>query len=480
MSAAVGLAAVDVAFAVAGYALLGALGLHRPLGRGARLLGLSFLTGWAFVGVTATLLLLTGFDPGRAQIVFLCLIPVVGWGGLEWRRRGLAGGPAEPAGEGHDRLRWALGALCACLFGVVALGAAISSLRHEWDAAHDFDAFWFWIPKAETIYYAHGLDAHLWRTIVHPQYPPLLAVIDSVTFSFAGGVHPALLPFQRTVFGLAFVLAAFVLLDRFVPRRVSVPCLALILLSGWFWARLPEPMADQSLACLVAIGALVCVIWLIEPRRAWLGLALVFLLAATLTKVEGATYVIALVVVVVVAGVVRHGRRGAGAAVLLVAPLAILPWAIWLRAHGISGASSDYSFADLLDPHYLASHASRLTYAVPRMVRTAGNLLAQASPIGGLRQVPGSIERPAIGLAYATLLVLAARRAPAIAVAVAAWLLLALSSVGAVYWIGRPPIPEYVSVTVNRVEETIVLVALTLAPLLIALALGRVPPQARD
>ena len=45
----------------------------------------------------------------------------------------------------------------------------------------------------------------------------------AINFEFVGGFHPALLPFQQTVLGIAFILAVLGLLDRFTPRWISLP-----------------------------------------------------------------------------------------------------------------------------------------------------------------------------------------------------------------------------------------------------------------
>ena len=203
----------------------------------------------------------------------------------------------------------------------------------------DYTSYWdsvaFWIPKAEMIYWGGGLDAQVLGTLQHPEYPQLLPTMHAATFHFAGGVHPSLLPLQHALLGIAFLLAVLALLDRFAPRWVSLPALALLATTPWFWWRLEAPLGDQPLAYLVAVAALACVIWLYEPHRAWLGLAFVLLAAATLTKLEGGFLAGLLVAVVLVAGFVIHGRAALPALVLLAAPAVILPWRLWLGHHGL-------------------------------------------------------------------------------------------------------------------------------------------------
>ena len=158
------------------------------------------------------------------------------------------------------------------LLAVGALVALVTAVRGEWNPAADYDAFWFWLPRAETIFYAHQLDPGLWSQFAHGEYPPLMPVMTAMTFAFTGGFHPSLLPFQQALLGIAFLLAVLALLDRFVPRWLSVPMLALLGTAPWFWGKLESPMPDQTLAYLIALAALACVLWLCEPAPAWLAL----------------------------------------------------------------------------------------------------------------------------------------------------------------------------------------------------------------
>ena len=186
----------------------------------------------------------------------------------------------------------------------------------------------FWIPKAQTIYYTGGLDAGLWGSLTHPEYPPLLPAMNAATFHFVGGFHPSVLPFQLALLGVAFLLAALTLLDRFTPRWISLPALALLATTPWFWWRLQSPLADQTLAYLITASARSCSCSGSydgrPPGSRW---PASFLVAASLTKLEGA--------MLERAPARRVPRRSgcSGTAAprsrrrwLLLAPAAILPW----------------------------------------------------------------------------------------------------------------------------------------------------------
>jgi hypothetical protein len=265
----------------------------------------------------------------------------------------------------------------------------------------------------------------------------------AMTFAFVGGFHPALLPFQQALLGVAFLLGALALLDRLAPRWLSVPALALLGTAPWFWAKLESPMLDQTLAYLIALAALACVIWLREPHPAWLALGLLFLAAAALTKLEGVLSGAALAVAIVGASLVQYRRAGARAAVLLLGPAVILVWRVWLSAHGLRGSSPDYDLAKLLDPGFLDGRAARLRYALHWMGVNVDRMFGHALPLASFGS-SGRTETALLVAGLIVLLVLAGRRAPAIAAAIGVWVVLAYAGIAVIYWIGRPAIVPYV------------------------------------
>ena len=104
------------------------------------------------------------------------------------------------------------------------------------------------------------------------------------------------------------------------------------------------------------------ILWLDERQKAWLVLTTVFLGAAALTKAEG-VLLSGLLAVVLLATDAAVRRRGARASlVLLLGPLAIVPWKIWLA----TGTSSPRRRPctpgrDLLRPGYLGGRIDRFT-----------------------------------------------------------------------------------------------------------------------
>jgi hypothetical protein len=269
------------------------------------------------------------------------------------------------------------------------------------------------------------------------------------------------------------------LLDRVAPRRFSVPALALLATTPWFWGSLRSLLPDQTVAYLIAAAALACALWLLEPHPAWLALGTLFLAAATLTKLEGMLSAIALAGVVVVVALISFRRRGTPALAFVLGPATIVFWRIWLHAHHLRGTSNIYVLSDAVDPSYLDHRFGRLRYASRAMTYFWAKMLGQTTPLDRLG-APWRVEAWVLGIALAVLLVLAARSSRAIAATVACWLALAFAGLALIYWIGRIPVALYVSESADRVEETPLMVTLTLLPLLLALALritpDRVPP----
>ena len=471
MRIALGLAANDVLFPVVGFAFLYLLGLAASFGNGLRLLGLSYLTGWALLGSALSIGLMLGLPLTILSVVAVAAALVAV---CVWRDDGATSDP--PSTRRRSRARHSTagsrGSERPCLrrgaggddhggSGRVEPGFGLRrALVLAPEGRHDLLR-----PRARS---------PLWHAIAHLEYPPLMPAMTAVTFAFTGGFHPSLIPFQQALLGAAFVVAAFALLDRFVPRWLSIPGLALLGTAPWFWAKLESPMPDQTLAYLIAAAMLTSAIWLCEPRTAWLGLAVVFLAAASLIKLEGVLFGTALAVVVLGAGLARYRRAGARAGILLLGPGAILLWHAWLGWHGLRGSSPDYDLAKLADPGFLDGRTARLHYSLHAMARAGDRLLLDALPLGGLGSL-GRVETPAVIVGLCALLFFAGRRAPAVAAAVGLWLVLAVASLAAIYWIGNPPIISYVQVTVRRVEETPAMVTMTLLPLLLALALRATP-----
>ncbi len=437
----------------AGAALLYALGFVRFRRSEWRLLALAYLAGWALLGSVLTFLLIAGVDPEVTTVVVV-VAAIVAVSGFVGRRVPKTEIVATRRDGSPLAVLAALGG--AAVLMIASVSALIVAVKGTWPS--EWDAWTFWLPKASTIYYFHGLGTGLgtYGSFDHPEYPPLVPTMNAATFHFVGGVHPSLLNFQVVLLGIAFLGAVPALLDRFVPRWLTFPLLALLAVAPGFWWRLQSELADQTLACLIATAAVAGLIWLREPRGAWLGLTLVLLAGATLTKLEGAT--LGLLVVLVVAGAAFASRRRAAwpALLLLLGPAAIEPWRLWLGNHGLPVSATTYHATDLLRPHFLADRWWRFTYAFHWMFHSV------------FRTGQWLVILP---LALISI-VLVSRRLPVIAAAVTAWIVLGFLGLTAIYWIGTLEVHFYVQTSADRVVSTIVIVAGTLTPLLLGFALA--------
>jgi hypothetical protein len=174
------------------------------------------------------------------------------------------------------------------------------------------------------------------------------------------------------------------------------------------------------------------------------------------TKREGTPFVVALIVVLVVAA--GRGRRlaavGAGVAALATA----VPWQLWLHANGVDTSNGEIPYAKVIDPGYLAGRLGRIPTG-------AGSLVWHAlQPGAWLVIVP----------AAAVAVVLAARGGERrTAVFVAAVACLVLVSVVWAYWVGRPSLHYYLQHSARRVVTTPVVLLGAFLPVLVVAASRR-------
>lgn len=357
---------------------------------------------------------------------------------------------------------WRLLAGLAAAASVVVLllatvAALIVAIKGEWPS--EWDSWSIWLPRAETVFYWHGLDTGIggWGSVAHPEYPPLLAVMYAASWHFAGGFHPGILPMQETLLGIGFVGGILALLDRFVPRWISFPSLALLAVAPGFWWRTQTLMADPPLGYLVAAAAVAALIWLATQRDVWLVAAAIFFAGATLTKLEGLSLGLLLVTTIVVTALIVHGRRAARGLVLLGGPAAVEPWRLWLSHHHLPSSPTDYHASELLHPLFLDHRLFRLTAALHWLLHSV------------FRTSQWLVVIP---LALAAIVVVA-RRAPGPAAATLAWLVLGYLGLASVYWIGIPALDYYLDTSADRVASTLVIVAGAVTPLLLGLGLGR-------
>jgi hypothetical protein len=213
-------------------------------------------------------------------------------------------------------------------------------------------------------------------------------------------------------------------------------------------------LPDQDVGYCLALAVLSWLIWIDDRHLAWLALGVVFLGAAASIKSEGLVLGLTFAIIALVASVAIRGRAGLKSAVLLIGPAAIIPWLIWLHVHHQPLQSDLYSWGDLLRPHYLGDRFGRLTYSV-------GQMLGMVFGSRWLLVVPAALSG----------IVMLGWKRHVLATALLVWFVVAFIGLAAVYWISPADVHWYVETSAARVVASLPIVAGTILPLVIMIAL---------
>ena len=447
MSAYAGIVLLDLVYLAVGAAVLAGMGVARTLRAQLLHAGLALVTGWALVGTAASMLLTAGLAASVWQILLVAATFVTT--ALLLARR-IPSRPARLLGSAAGFQTWAAVAGAAVL--VVYLEALFWLSRFAQPSA--WDAWSFWLPKAKSIVYFGGLDTSGggFTSFANSDYPPFAPAVESLAFRFAGEVRTDVLPVQHWILAVGFFGALAVLLARRVPQWLLWPSLALLALMPGFTRLVGSSLADEPLSMLVALAGVCAALWLLDDDARVVGLAGLFLVAATLLKNEGLLY--ALLIAMLLALVARGRRLIVPAALAAASVLAIVPWKLWLSANDIP-ANAAYDPADLLRPRYLADRSDRLWTA--------------------LADVPGyfvSWDAWLVALPLALVLAVAVVRVrPRLTAFVVGTVAIGLAGNLAVYWVSREPIGWYISTTADRTSATLAVFCAAVVPLLAAEAL---------
>jgi hypothetical protein len=453
-----GLVAENLIVLAVGWAFLYGIGLASAGRADVILAGLSYLVGWALLGTLLSFSLMLGIPLRVVTVVAIAGVSIAA--SLVARRlRPPAPDAREPrAGEGAlaSAVSWFAGAIVV----IASAAAIVTAAKSEWDP--NLDLLTAWLPRAHLVYLSHGFDVANWSSFLDPWYPPLAPIMYATTFSFAGGFHPSLLSVQQVFLGVAFIASVPAVLDRFAPRWITFSSLALLVTAPWFWWRLTSLLPDQTLAYMLAAAGLASLLWLHERRTAWLALAVVFLMAATLVKLEGLAFAGILAAVVIAAAFVVHRRRAWPVLVLLLGPLAIVPWRIWLASNHVAATNPQLNGSHALSPGFLIHRIHRLTWAIRYMLDAPWT---------------SDYRTAAIIVVAIAVTAVTVRRIPAVTITVAAWLTLSFLALASSYWTAGIDLQFYVATSASRVGGTLIVAAATITPLLLGLALR---PQPRD
>jgi hypothetical protein len=444
MSEYVGLALLDLTYAGVGTSALIGLGLVRSARSFALYLGLAVLVGWALVGTAASMLLIMGLAATVVEVLAAALL--IAGACLVLGKRVPAATTRFAPNPGGVATWVAVGGVGVLLVLLEALGR-----RALYSEPIDWDVWSFWLPKAESIVYFHGLDTGVggFTSFANPDYPPFAPAVDSLAYRFAGQVDNGIIPLQHWVLAVAFFGALAVLLARRVPPWILWPSLALLAVMPSYVHLVGSALADEPLSACVALAIVCAALWLLDDDPRLIVLTIVFCVAATLLKNEGLSFT--LLIAVLLALTARGRRVRAPLAIALAAIVAIVPWKLWLNAHDVPRTPA-YDTHDLVRPSYLADRIGRLGIS--------------------LHEVPPyffswSAWLVAVPLAIALAAVLVRSRRPVGAFALAA---IGVAVVGniIVYWVSTFPIHWYIRTSADRTSSTVAVFCAALTPLLAA------------
>jgi hypothetical protein len=370
--------AVDVLFALAGYGVLNAFGVLRgALWELVAAVGLAFLAGVSFVLAVGIALLTLGVPFGLPAFAAVSLATFVV--GLALRRDWLRMRLPRLRGPVSWR-RVPAQAWIAVPTVIAFLFVAEEGVQAErWRPLVEWDAWSIWSRKAEMLFHTGTLSVDFFAgpsyAFMHADYPILIPLFESLHYRAMGTVNTQAIHWQFFLLLIAFVLAVLYLglrrgtLLEWLPLAIAAAVLPAVS------SQLPTAYADIPAALFLALGAILLGDWLRTRERALLWLSIVMLAAAANTKNEG--LMASVVVLVVAAGATLVARRRADLLPLAIGGagfvLALLPWRIWIAAHGVHG---DIPVLKGLEPWYLADRADRV---MPSLRSLYSQLIDQTS-----------------------------------------------------------------------------------------------------
>ena len=324
-----GLAALNLMFLVSGVAMVWLLrGLESWVDL-VRLAGLAYLTGVVLVCSLWTLLLIAGV-PFSLALALAVPTVVAASATIAARRKGRR----RPRGARLDGGR----NLYITAAGIAATGLLLQSFFRASRLAglYEWDAWSFWIPKAQAIYLLGGLDEWFFTTLPGESYPPLVPVLDAAAFHLMGGADVVTLHVQYWLLGVGFVWAVAGILAERVPPWILWPGVLLILVAPRIGPRFQVTEADLFLQYQFVVAAILVAFWL-SDKEAWrLALATALMCGMVLTKREGLLLAVLLFAAAFLASVPEWRARWRALAVsAVVVVLLAAPWRIWYVTHGI-------------------------------------------------------------------------------------------------------------------------------------------------
>jgi hypothetical protein len=414
--------------------LLGANALMLLAGIGVvgfRRLPIAYLAGIAVCGILAAELAVVGVAYGWALLA-LTAAGAVGY--RVWRLRHARGG-----------MRFTRPSPAALVAGVLLLALLVRA----WPAFRvrtldAYDGWAMWAMKGHALELYGWADPKLFANesifFLHLDYPLFLPALEAVAFRAMGGFDPQLVHIQFLLLGAAAVAALAWVLRGVAPVWLVWATVVAVAAAPNVLLRLETAYADIPLALLVAVGLAAAGRWLLTRERFLLELATLLFAAAALTKNEGLLFVGAAYLALLVAD--RSRWRPLLVSALVVEAL-LLPWQIYVRAHGIT---SDSVFAAGL----------RL-----------GDIHPGVAPIALQRLLTESLSVSHWALLLPLFLGALVAARGRVAVFAAVWGLVSLAALTWIYVSAQVEYSEYLDSSADRVVSAFVVGGAALVPLLV-------------
>ena len=409
-----------------------------------RLVGIAYLLGLSVFMITSTYALVLGI-PVRPATWLLIGVGLVVAGVAVGRARGFAGPGLRPPGWRFPRVSAFAAVFVA---GIVVFFEALLRAERLGSVARVWDAWANWLPKGKALYISGTLDLEFLKLVPQlPSYPPGPATIQAGAFHAMGSADTATLHVQYWFIALGFVAAVLGLLVGRVHSAILFPTLLAFLVAPSLVEWSTTIYADLPMGYLIAVAALLLILW-IEERETWqLASATVLLAGGMLTKREGMLFVVCVLLSAFVVSYARDRRLPRPLVLSGLAALAlVLPWRIWFTAHGLPATASDTGYDGPV------SDLDRLWPAVEMSVRT-------------LFHEPFWHIAPAIGVA--AILLAALGRAWTVSLYAGALLVSGLAAVAWVLWVNHGLALIHEDWALRRLAGTTFLTIAVLTPLLL-------------
>jgi hypothetical protein len=355
----------------AGFGILAAVGqLPTTLWRGVCAAGLAYCAGLAATLMICVALLCAGMAIHAVTFVVVCLaLGAAGIttdavrGGRKPHVLSRSRGPRTAWRTDDLRRVWPGLAVGIVLTIFVVLGYRLAEVT----PLAGWDSWSIWARKAILLFdFGHlptGIFTSPAYTFMHPDYPLLVPMLESVWFRFVSGPDTQSLHIQFWLLFVASLSATAYIASRMCRPAIWAPLVGFIAIIPAVFGQLSSEYADIPMCLFLLLGVLLLGTWLRERRGHQLVLAILFLAAAASTKNEGLTAAVSVLVAAGAVAALQHRPLGRSRDLRLLSLgsvaflTAIAPWRVWLAIHHISG---DMPIGKGLDPRYVIGRASRI------------------------------------------------------------------------------------------------------------------------